>query len=52
MDKKYEIKDLSLDEINLILSALADRPYAQVYSLIDKISKQGKEQFDKKPQGK
>lgn len=32
--------NLTTEEINIILNALACRPYGEVYSLIDKIMKQ------------
>jgi hypothetical protein len=39
--------DLELDEINKVLNALAQRPFAEVYLLIAKIQAQGKEQMPK-----
>lgn len=39
------ILNLSIDEINTILTALGDRPYVQVYELIQKIHGQVGEQM-------
>ena len=44
MDIKLE---LSLNEVNIILNALAFRPYGEVCGVIDKIQKQGNTQLEK-----
>ena len=36
---------LSVDEINTILNALGDRPYAQVFGIIQKIQQQAASQL-------
>lgn len=36
----YTIKDLSEQELNVVINALATQPYGQVYLLIDKIRQQ------------
>lgn len=36
---------LELEELNLILAALGERPYAQVYQLIAKIQQQAQTQM-------
>ena len=36
--------NLNLNEVNYILNVLAERPYAEVAQLIDKIKSQGDEQ--------
>lgn len=40
------LKDLSLDEINLIMSALGKQPYESVYALINKLGQQAKSQME------
>lgn len=37
--------NLSLEEVNLILGALAERPFREVFELIGKIHEQGSEQL-------
>lgn len=37
--------NLSLEEVNLILAALADRPFREVFELIGKIHEQGSGQL-------
>ena len=37
--------DLSLEEVNVILSALGSQPYAQVFNLVTKIQQQAQEQL-------
>jgi len=39
--------ELSIEEINVVLSALSRMPYESVFSLIPKIQKQGQEQLQK-----
>ena len=42
-----EIKlTLTVDEVNLVLNALAARPYAEVAELIGKIQTQGQKQIE------
>ena len=38
--------NLTLEEVNYLLNVLAERPYAEVAPLIDKIKNQGDEQVD------
>lgn len=38
--------NLTLEEINFVLNVLAERPYAEVAELIEKIRKQGNEQVE------
>lgn len=40
--------DLTVAEINIILQALGNAPYAQVVEVIEKIRKQAQEQFPQK----
>lgn len=40
--------NLNLDEVNYILNILAERPYAEVAPLIEKIKSQGDEQINSK----
>lgn len=40
---------LTLDEINLVMGALGNMPYAQVASLVNKISEQVKPQLQAQP---
>jgi len=40
-----QLSDLSVEEINAILAALAKQPYEQVTSLIDKVKAQGEAQL-------
>ena len=44
MDIKLE---LSLNEVNIILNALAFRPYGEACEVIEKIQKQGNAQLEK-----
>jgi hypothetical protein len=37
--------ELTQNEVNQILFALADKPYKEVFGLIEKIQKQGNEQI-------
>lgn len=39
--------ELTQNEVNQVLFALADKPYKDVFELIDKIQKQGNEQISK-----
>lgn len=39
----------SVDEINVILNALANRPYGEVFQLIQKIQAEGEKQIQQKP---
>ena len=42
-----EIKlELTLAEVNMILEALGNQPYAKVYSLVTKIQQQASQQLD------
>lgn len=44
-----EIKlTLSVDEVNIILNALANRPYVEVATLIGKIQAEGEKQLSEK----
>lgn len=36
---------LSVEEINIVLNALANRPYGEVYQLISKIQAEGEKQM-------
>ena len=36
---------LSIDDLNLILEAVGNRPFARVYSLVSKLQAQAAEQF-------
>lgn len=45
MDIKLE---LNLEEVNIVLNALATRPYVEVAQLIGKIQEQGNEQIKEK----
>ena len=47
MDKKYVIRELSLVEVNTILSALSELPYKYVAELIAKIKSQGDLQYER-----
>ncbi len=40
---------LSIEEVNTLLNALGDRPYAQVFELIQKIHQQAEEQVQQTP---
>jgi hypothetical protein len=40
--------ELTLDEVNTVLTALGSQPYAQVFNLVTKIQQQAQEQL--KPQ--
>ena len=45
-----EIKlDLTLDEINQILSALGSQPYKDVFQLVNKIQQQAQAQLESQP---
>ena len=49
-----EFKDLTVDEANLIVQALAKLPFETVVALIQKLQAQGKAQLDaqkQEPQG-
>lgn len=37
--------DLTINEVNLILQALGNAPYVQVFELVQKIQEQAKEQL-------
>lgn len=39
--------ELTQNEVNQVLFALAEKPYKEVFELIGKIQKQGNEQLDK-----
>lgn len=41
--------ELSVEQINLVLAALGNAPYAQVAGLIAEIQKQGQEQLNQPP---
>lgn len=43
--KKLKL-DLTIDEVNLILKALGDLPFSQVFELIGKINEQASEQLN------
>lgn len=45
---EFELKNLSQDEINLILMSLSELPYKISYELIRKIQAQGEEQLKNK----
>ena len=38
--------ELSIDELNLILNALSNRPYIEVYELIGKLQTEGNKQIE------
>ena len=38
---------LSVEEINIVLNALANRPYGEVYQLVAKIQADAEKQIDK-----
>ena len=40
---------LTVDEVNIVLNALASRPYAEVAELIGKIQADGEKQLAEKP---
>lgn len=40
--------NLTVDEINIILNALANRPYGEVAELIGKIRTEGEKQYQEK----
>jgi hypothetical protein len=42
---------LTVDEANLILQALGNLPFAQVYGLIEKINQEASSQLDPSPNG-
>lgn len=44
-----KIENLTLDEINLILTALGNAPYAQVFEVVTKIQEQAKAQLQQNP---
>lgn len=49
MNKDKVTLELSIDEVNLILKALGEMPFSQVYDLIGKIHLQSNQQlFEKK----
>lgn len=37
---KFNITDLSEEELNLLINSLAQQPYIQVFKLVEKIQKQ------------
>ena len=37
---------LNVEEVNIVLNALANRPYGEVYQLVNKISSEGEKQLD------
>lgn len=39
--------NLSVEEINIVLNALANRPYGEVYQLVAKIQADAEKQLDK-----
>jgi hypothetical protein len=41
--------ELTIAEINLILQALGNAPYAQVFELVEKIQQQGQAQMAEQP---
>ncbi len=43
--------ELSLEEVNQILTTLGQLPYAQVATLIEKMREQAKTQLEPKPSG-
>lgn len=46
MDGKTEITlNLTLDETNVVLQALGSLPYAQVFSLVEKVKQQAQQQL-------
>jgi hypothetical protein len=48
VEKKMELNlKISLEEANLILKALGNLPFSQVYELIGKINEQANEQLKK-----
>ena len=47
MENKITL-ELSQEEVNQILFALAERPYREVFELVAKIQQQGNEQLQKK----
>jgi hypothetical protein len=42
--------ELTINEINMILQALGNAPYAQVFELVEKIRTQAKEQLEEPAQ--
>ncbi|WP_020536760.1 hypothetical protein [Lewinella cohaerens] len=48
MDTKTLKLELTVEEVNLILSALGKLPFEQVFSLVNKIQQQAAEQLDVK----
>ena len=38
--------NFSVDEINIVLNALSNRPYMEVYQLIEKIQSEGNKQLE------
>ena len=45
--KTYLDLHLTIDEINIIIGALSNRPFKDVFELIGNINKQASEQLDK-----
>ena len=45
--KTYLDLHLTIDEINIIVGALSNRPFKDVFELIGNINKQASEQLDK-----
>jgi hypothetical protein len=46
MDGKTEITlNLTLDETNVVLQALGSLPYAQVFSMVEKVKQQAQQQL-------
>ena len=41
--------NLTIDEINVILDALGQRPYAEVFQLVEKIQAQSQAQLQTRP---
>lgn len=39
--------NLSVEEVNIVLNALANRPYGEVYQLVAKIQADAEKQMDK-----
>ena len=48
MNEKIIKLELSVEEVNLVLNALAIRPYGEVAELIGKIQTEGEKQLDVK----
>lgn len=42
--------DLTINEVNLILQALGNAPYVQVFELVEKIQQQAKDQVPPLPE--